>query len=315
MKIMSKKIHLTLAAASAMMAIPFLGLTSCDSGPVNTGGASSFELGTRFDADELVANAADTVVMPPFLLEGDSFTHSVNFTSFPLVANPTGEYGQGFLDGDAPIVVNSSGQISNSEGDSLANNVSYIYDPDTTSFSLSEQNAFGGLTGEALRDNFENRLDVIRNLDFAQGGSVADFMNTNSTTAEAQIAYEAAMESIGLVASDTGLFFPLNFFLFQLPGTTYTGNTVRLNRVINYAPQSSNATLLATGQITGTVTITDTYANVQILAAHDNRGPVLALEPSNFITVNGFIVEYNGLQTIVETYTGPFTLDLATDAF
>ena len=56
---MSKKFPIKMIALSSLLATPFVLLTSCDSGPVNTGGESDFDLGTRFDADTLAASAGE----------------------------------------------------------------------------------------------------------------------------------------------------------------------------------------------------------------------------------------------------------------
>ncbi|MGJ8655550.1 MAG: hypothetical protein ACSHX6_03790 [Akkermansiaceae bacterium] len=306
---MSKKIPLTLATASAMMAIPFLGLTSCDSGPVDTGGASSFDLGNRYDEETLTANAGAVVEMPQFLLEGDAFTHDVIVSD--LFIGDLTEYGLGFQAGDDPIIVDSAGQISNAEGDSLTPNVDYIYEPDTGSFRLSEQNSFqANLGAEAIRNTFEEKMEEIEAVPFAQIGSLAQAIAGNFTSEEAARIYEVAIESIGLIASDGGT---LSFATFG--GEIVTDTTVRIFRNITYTPTSTNSTLLETGQISGTVTITDSIINIRVLLPHDGRGRVLALEPSGATSVNGVIVDYSGIITNTVSHFGTFTLDLGQDAF
>ncbi len=304
---MSKNIT-SLLTASAMMAIPLLSLTSCDSEPPNTGGSSTFELGNRYDQDTLAVNPAGTVEMPAFLLQGDSFTHNV------VVVDPLRiEYGQGFQASDPAIIVDGAGQISTAEGDSLSVNVGYIYEPDSGSFALSEQNSFPANFGnEAIRDDFENRMEAIENVPFAQIGSLAEAISGQFTGDEAARIYEVAIESIGLISSDVG---PTS--IFTLGGEIVTNTTVRIRRRIAYEPTSTNGTLLSTGEITGNVTITDTYVDVRVLLPHDNRGRVLALEPTTAITniLTGNIIEYNGIITYVESHVGTFNLTLNSSAF
>lgn len=302
---MSKNTPL-LVVASAMMALPFLTLSSCDSGAPDNSGESDFDLGTRFDEEALIANSGATVVMPQFLLQGDVFTHNVSISD-----SLRAEYGSGFQASDPPIIVDGAGQISTAEGGSTTENVSYIYEPDNGSFNLSEQNSFqANLGDEAIRDNFENRLEAIENVPFAQVGSLADAVAGNFTGAEASRIYEVAIESTGLIASDAG---PRS--RVTLAGETVTDTSVRIERRISYVPTSTNGELLASGVISGNVIITDTYVDVRVLLPHDNRGRVVALEPTTVIRVDGEPVEYDGIVSSVESHVGTFTLNLNSNAF
>jgi len=231
---MSKKTPL-LIAASAMMAIPFLALNSCDSGPVDTDGESNFELGARYDQATLEANTGGTAEMPQFLLQGDSFTHDVafGFTDFTTGENLLEEYGQGFQASDPAIIVDSAGQVSNAEGDSLTKNVNYIFEPDSSSLTLSEQNSFpANLGDEAIRAYFENRMEAIEDVPFAQIGSLAEAIAGNFSSEEAARIYEVAIESIGLIAADQGEVGSFGSGLGQIT----TGASVRIGRTIRYQP-------------------------------------------------------------------------------
>lgn len=293
---MSKKLPFKILAMSTMIALPLIGLTSCDSGEIDNADSSAFDLGARYDEAELQASPASTAVMPQFLLAGDTFLHNVPFGGIVQ------EYGLGFQDSDGEIIVDSAGQISTIEGDSVTPNTGYIYDPDNLGFVLQEQNAFpGNFTVEGIRNNFEARMEAIELVPFAQIGSLADAILGDFTSAEASRIYEVAVESIGLVGSDRG-----QFSFATLGGENLTDATVRISRTITYAPSSTNATLLSTGQIRGTVTIEDEIVNLRVLLPHDGRGRVLALEPASAVRNNNTIVDYNGIVVNTVRNSGSF---------
>jgi len=317
---MSKKISLNLVAASTILAVPFLGLNSCDSGPVDTSGESDFDLGTRFDGALLSANPTGIAEMPQFLLAGDTFVHAVDFTSpvnvnnrfltiLPdqFLAGVTEEYGRGFQFGDPAIVVNASGQISNTEGEGVTDNVNYIYDPDSASFRLTEQNSFVAGGEDAQREEFEDATEAIENANFAGRESLAEAFTENLLGADTNDVFEAAIESIGLVASDQGSISTLN-----PPQTRPTNTTARIARTIRYIPSSTNAQLIANGEITGTVQIIDTIADV-VLINFDERGNILSFNADNAtILINtGRVIDFIDIDQTVITYEGPFTYSLS----
>ena len=307
---------------SSLLATPFVLLTSCDSGPVNTGGESDFDLGTRFDADTLAASSGEKAEMPPFLLEGDSFEHDVNFVFPTLVVNSfspflpeefldvaTEEYGRGFQFGDPAIIVNAAGQISNTEGEGVTDNVNYIYDPDTFSFSLTEQNSFPALGETALRQDFEAQLEAIENVALGGAGSLASIIEDGGTdinSPESSNIIEAAIESIGLVASDQGAISTLN-----PPQTRSTNVTARIDRTIRYEPTSTNAELMEFGEITGNVFIEDTIGDVVVIN-FDERNDVVSFNADTFtFFVNtGNVASFIGIDETVITYAGTFTYKL-----
>ncbi len=301
---MSKKRSFKIAAVTSLMALPLFTLTSCDSGEVDYGGSGSFDLGARYDEDELLANPTLAVTMPEFLLAGDAFTHDVPFTQDIM----SSEYGSSFQSTDPAIVVNSAGQIATAEGDSVTENTGYIYDPDHASFNLEEQNSFpANFTTEEIRDDFENRMEAIELVPFAQVGSLAEALAGDFTSVEAARVYEVAVESVGLIGSDQGEIFSALFPLSTFGGEFLTGATARISRSIQYNPTTTNAEFIATGQIEGNVDIIDVIINLRVLLEHDGRGRVLALEPTEVIRNSGVIVEYNGIFTWTYTHTGTFT--------
>jgi len=309
---MYKKSLFNLTTVSAIVVMPFLSLTSCDSsGPLDTGGESDFsDLFNRLDA--LSENPDAIAEMPEFLLEGDTFEHDVIFDGtgdFFVDGNiVSDEYGRGFQAGDAPIVVNSAGQISNTEGDSLTDNVSYIYQPGQSRFTLAAQNTITGGT-EEIRNIFETLLISIRDSGGDEEGSLSSAIRTfaggGQNSGLANRTLELAIESTGLIASDSGAIFSTAF-----RGENPTTTTVRLARSIEYTPTSTNQEVLDTGEISGTVEIVDRYVAVAVLDEYDGRGNVVALEATTIITVNGDIIDYDGIFDEVQTHTGTFTLSL-----
>jgi len=309
---MYRKFSLSIVATSSLLVIPFLGLTSCDSGPVNTGGSSNFELGTRFDLAELTADSNAIAVMPTFLLQGDSFTHNVPFILDPNVS----EYDRGFQAADPPIIVDSSGQISNAEGESTTNNVNYIYDG-VNAFDISEQNSFIATAGEALRGQFE---EVTQNIVAAsnedQDNSFANLVLNNQSNANASRVYRVGLEGAGIIGSEAGIVLSTDFFTGT--NSNVTQLNVRTNRRIVYEPDSTNATLMATGQISGNVTIIDTYANTSILDEDGGRGFLLGLQPEFAVfqsPTSNLVVDHDGIVGSTISHQGRFTLTLGVDAF
>ena len=305
---MSKKISCRLITASTVLTLASVSLTSCDSGPVNTAGSANFELGNRYDAALLAANSTDIVVMPNFLLSGDTFTHDV-FFDFSF-AGDLGEFSVGFEATDAPIEVNSVGQISVTTVGQTSNPVAYIYDGPSATFEIAEQNAFSTTdSDEVIRNRFEISTEAFGNNEFAQGGSLSTAITGDVDSAESQAIIEAAIESLGINALTGGDTFG------EIFGISDTGVRVLFRRTISYVPTSTNADLLSTGIISGNVTFDDEIVAIVVLAPHDGRGEVLGLDPTIANFVNLEVVDYDGINRQNSISIGTFSLDLGTNTF
>lgn len=324
---MLKRFPLTLATMSAFVAIPIFGLTSCDSGEVDTGGASVFEFGPRFDPDVLDLSA--TAEMPVFLVEGDIFTHDVPFTptdvDSPFVFFDVGvvdgfgstlDFGRGFQVSDPDIVVDAIGQITTTEGESVSENVNYIYG--NGQFRLTEQNSLrADLGGEGNSEAFVTATEGLENIPGSDPGSVNDALNGGNFAAQSEV-FAAAAEATGLIASsnigqNSIVGFPNG------NGVSYTGAAVRVGRTITYTPTSTNQEVLDTGQIQGTVTIVDAMTDLVVLNGqfedvNDPRDFKLSFDRFRvFNALTGRVIDYDGLVQHQFTYEGTFTLNLISE--
>ncbi len=306
---------------SAFVAIPIFGLTSCDSGEVDTGGNSVFEFGPRFDPDVLDLSA--TAEMPLFLVEGDIFSHDVPFiptdVNSPFFIGNIGstlDFGRGFQAADPDIVVDAIGQITTIEGESVSENVNYIYG--NGRFTLTEQNSLRGDLGpEGNSEAFVTATEGFENIPASDPGSVADALSGGNFAAQSAI-FAAAAEATGLIASSNiG-----QTSLVQFPngdGVSYTGAAVRVGRTITYTPTSTNQEVLDTGQIQGTVTIVDAMTDLVVLNGqfqdvNDPRDFMLSFDRFRvFNVVTGRVIDYDGLVQHQFTYEGTFVLNLISE--
>jgi len=318
---MSKKNQITLATASVVIAIPFLGLTSCDSGEVNTEGVGSFELGDRFDEEELTLNSTATAEVPRFFLEGDSFTFDIDFADIDPAVE---EYGRGFTAADDPIVIDGSGQFSNAEGQSVTDNVLYLYDG--SEFNIAIQNSFvaSATNDDAIRDEFEEFTANFSDLGEDFGSTLINLLEDFNVSQAASETYVAVIETGGFIGSANGALSISNNFFAANGILAPTQATVRLDRVISFVPTSTNADLLATNQISGNVIITDTYSTISIANPGDNDLNFLTLEPEatlEFISFDGFNNffdldnQFEGINQSIIAHDGTFTLTLSSDVF